>query len=187
MHGDMNQSQRERALKRFEHGTVKTLVATDVAARGLDLDDITHVINFDPPEEHTALHPPRRPHRPRGRRRHRRHARPPRAAGRGQPRRADARAHRAVQERGDDGRAAAARLRRRSAATPSGARPGPAARSSSALGFTARATPNGARGVPHRRIDSRRGRRGPFRASPIRRSPPKASSGSGGSRSTRPS
>jgi ATP-dependent RNA helicase RhlE len=54
MHGDMNQSQRERALKRFEQGAVKTLVATDVAARGLDLDDITHVINFDPPEEHTA-------------------------------------------------------------------------------------------------------------------------------------
>jgi superfamily II DNA/RNA helicase len=54
MHGDMNQNQRERALKRFEQGSVKTLVATDVAARGLDLDDITHVINFDPPEEHTA-------------------------------------------------------------------------------------------------------------------------------------
>ena len=52
MHGDMNQNQRERALKRFEEGTVKTLVATDVAARGLDLDDITHVINFDPPEDH---------------------------------------------------------------------------------------------------------------------------------------
>ena len=54
MHGDLNQNQRERALKRFENGTVKVLVATDVAARGLDLDDITHVINFDPPEEHTA-------------------------------------------------------------------------------------------------------------------------------------
>jgi superfamily II DNA/RNA helicase len=54
MHGDMNQNQRERALKRFEQGAVKTLVATDVAARGLDLDDIMHVINFDPPEEHTA-------------------------------------------------------------------------------------------------------------------------------------
>ena len=51
MHGDMNQSQRERALKRFEDGKVSTLVATDVAARGLDLDDITHVINFDPPED----------------------------------------------------------------------------------------------------------------------------------------
>ncbi|MBA2460785.1 MAG: DEAD/DEAH box helicase [Actinobacteria bacterium] len=51
MHGDMNQSQRERALKRFEDGKISTLVATDVAARGLDLDDITHVINFDPPED----------------------------------------------------------------------------------------------------------------------------------------
>ena len=51
MHGDMNQTQRERALKRFETGEVSTLVATDVAARGLDLDDITHVINFDPPED----------------------------------------------------------------------------------------------------------------------------------------
>jgi superfamily II DNA/RNA helicase len=52
MHGDMNQSQRERALDRFESGKVSTLVATDVAARGLDLEEITHVINFDPPEEH---------------------------------------------------------------------------------------------------------------------------------------
>ena len=51
MHGDMGQSQRERALKQFEAGSVSTLVATDVAARGLDLTDITHVINFDPPEE----------------------------------------------------------------------------------------------------------------------------------------
>ncbi len=52
MHGDMPQKARERALSRFESGKVTTLVATDVAARGLDLDDITHVINFDPPEEH---------------------------------------------------------------------------------------------------------------------------------------
>ncbi|MDQ2984800.1 MAG: DEAD/DEAH box helicase [Actinomycetota bacterium] len=51
MHGDMSQSARERALSRFESGKVATLVATDVAARGLDLDDITHVINFDPPDE----------------------------------------------------------------------------------------------------------------------------------------
>src|SRR5215212_8244894 len=47
MHGDMSQNARERALTRFESGKVTTLVATDVAARGLDLDDITHVINFD--------------------------------------------------------------------------------------------------------------------------------------------
>ena len=52
MHGDMSQNARERALARFESGKVSTLIATDVAARGLDLDDITHVINFDPPEEH---------------------------------------------------------------------------------------------------------------------------------------
>jgi ATP-dependent RNA helicase RhlE len=51
MHGDMSQGARERALARFESGKVETLVATDVAARGLDLDDVTHVINFDPPEE----------------------------------------------------------------------------------------------------------------------------------------
>ncbi len=51
MHGDMSQPARERALARFESGKVKTLVATDVAARGLDVDDITQVINFDPPDE----------------------------------------------------------------------------------------------------------------------------------------
>jgi ATP-dependent RNA helicase RhlE len=51
LHGDMTQSARERALARFHAGKVTTLVATDVAARGLDLADITHVINFDPPED----------------------------------------------------------------------------------------------------------------------------------------
>jgi superfamily II DNA/RNA helicase len=54
LHGDLSQSQRERALRRFESGEVSTLVATDVAARGLDLADITHVINFDPPAEHAG-------------------------------------------------------------------------------------------------------------------------------------
>jgi ATP-dependent RNA helicase RhlE len=47
----MSQRARERSLERFESGNVTTLVATDVAARGLDLDDVTHVINFDPPAE----------------------------------------------------------------------------------------------------------------------------------------
>jgi superfamily II DNA/RNA helicase len=51
MHGDLGQSQRERALERFRSGRSTTLIATDVAARGLDLDDIGHVINFDPPED----------------------------------------------------------------------------------------------------------------------------------------
>jgi ATP-dependent RNA helicase RhlE len=54
MHGDMSQRARERALARFESGKVSTLVATDVAARGLDLDNVTDVINFDPPDEHTS-------------------------------------------------------------------------------------------------------------------------------------
>lgn len=49
MHGDMAQNARERSLWQFESGRVTTLIATDVAARGLDLDEITHVINFDPP------------------------------------------------------------------------------------------------------------------------------------------
>jgi superfamily II DNA/RNA helicase len=49
MHGDKSQGQRERALARFERGDVEILVATDVAARGIDVADITHVINFDAP------------------------------------------------------------------------------------------------------------------------------------------
>jgi len=51
LHGDMSQGARDRALARFRSGSVKTLVATDVAARGLDLVEITHVINFDPPAD----------------------------------------------------------------------------------------------------------------------------------------
>ena len=51
MHGDMSQPAREQTLGRFEDGRIDTLVATDVAARGLDLDDITHVINYDAPED----------------------------------------------------------------------------------------------------------------------------------------
>ena len=51
MHGDLSQSVRQRALQRFSSGKVSVLVATDVAARGIDIDDVTHVINYDPPEE----------------------------------------------------------------------------------------------------------------------------------------
>ena len=51
MHGDLTQGARQRALQRFESGAVTTLIATDVAARGLDLEHVTHVINFDPPED----------------------------------------------------------------------------------------------------------------------------------------
>jgi len=49
MHGDKSQAQRERALAQFEQGRIDTLVATDVAARGIDVRDVTHVINFDAP------------------------------------------------------------------------------------------------------------------------------------------
>ncbi|MEA2435221.1 MAG: ATP-dependent helicase RhlE [Actinomycetota bacterium] len=52
LHGDMTQAARQRALDRFAAGKVDVLVATDVAARGLDLDDITHVVNYDPPRDH---------------------------------------------------------------------------------------------------------------------------------------
>jgi ATP-dependent RNA helicase RhlE len=51
MHGDMTQQARERALRRFEEGFVGILVATDVAARGLDLERITLVVNYDPPKD----------------------------------------------------------------------------------------------------------------------------------------
>ena len=54
MHGDKSQGQRERALARFERGEVDTLVATDVAARGIDVADVTHVINFDAPGDRDA-------------------------------------------------------------------------------------------------------------------------------------
>ena len=54
IHGNRSQSQRERALRSFHAGAVDTLVATDVAARGIDVDGITHVINFDAPADRDA-------------------------------------------------------------------------------------------------------------------------------------
>ena len=54
LHGDMRQEARDRALKRFAQGHVGVLVATDVAARGLDLDDITLVVNYDAPLDDKA-------------------------------------------------------------------------------------------------------------------------------------
>ncbi len=57
MHGNKSQRQREVALARFESGAVDTLVATDVAARGIDVTGISHVINFEPPADHeTYVH-----------------------------------------------------------------------------------------------------------------------------------
>ena len=54
MHGDKSQRQREAALARFERGEVWTLVATDVAARGIDVPDVVRVINYDAPEDRAA-------------------------------------------------------------------------------------------------------------------------------------
>jgi ATP-dependent RNA helicase RhlE len=51
MHGDLSQSQRERALGRIRKGQCRVLVATDVAARGIDLEDVALVVNYDPPND----------------------------------------------------------------------------------------------------------------------------------------
>lgn len=51
LHGDLSQDQRDRVMASFRQGIIKILVATDVAARGLDVDDLTHVINFDLPSD----------------------------------------------------------------------------------------------------------------------------------------
>ena len=54
MHGNKSQPQRQKALARFSRGEIDTLVATDVAARGIDVRDITHVVNFDVPGDRDA-------------------------------------------------------------------------------------------------------------------------------------
>ncbi|MFZ5823993.1 MAG: DEAD/DEAH box helicase [Bacillota bacterium] len=51
IHGDMNQAQRNRVMSRFKEGNIELLVATDVAARGLDISDVTHVFNYDIPQD----------------------------------------------------------------------------------------------------------------------------------------
>jgi len=57
IHGDLGQGAREQALRAFRHGHIDVLVATDVAARGIDVDDVTHVVNYQCPEdERTYLH-----------------------------------------------------------------------------------------------------------------------------------
>ena len=57
VHGDMGQPAREKSLNAFREGTVEILVATDVAARGIDIDDVTHVINYQTPDdEMTYVH-----------------------------------------------------------------------------------------------------------------------------------
>ena len=54
IHGDLSQAQRDRVMRRFRSGQADVLIATDVAARGLDIPDVSHVINFDIPESAEA-------------------------------------------------------------------------------------------------------------------------------------
>ncbi|MGW4472409.1 DEAD/DEAH box helicase [Nonomuraea sp. NPDC004354] len=57
VHGDLGQGQREQALRAFRNGKIDVLVATDVAARGIDIDDVTHVVNYDAPtDDKTYVH-----------------------------------------------------------------------------------------------------------------------------------
>ncbi|MDA8211773.1 MAG: DEAD/DEAH box helicase [Clostridia bacterium] len=51
LHGDLSQSQRDRVMKKFREGTVEILVATDVAARGIDVDNVSHVVNYEVPQD----------------------------------------------------------------------------------------------------------------------------------------
>jgi len=51
IHGDISQSQRERTLNKFKKQKINILVATDVAARGIDVDNLTHVINYSLPQD----------------------------------------------------------------------------------------------------------------------------------------
>lgn len=51
LHGDLSQNQRDRVMKKFREGACDVLIATDVAARGIDIDNITHVVNFDIPQD----------------------------------------------------------------------------------------------------------------------------------------
>jgi len=57
LHGDLSQNKRDWVMERFKSGRVQILVATDLAARGLDIDDVTHIVNYNMPEDHlTYVH-----------------------------------------------------------------------------------------------------------------------------------
>jgi len=67
IHGGRTQPQRNAALADFQKGKVRLLIATDVASRGIHVDDIAHVINYELPGDRGRFRPSRRPHRPRWR------------------------------------------------------------------------------------------------------------------------
>jgi ATP-dependent RNA helicase DeaD len=66
IHGDIRQVTREKTMRTFKDGKLSVLIATDVASRGIDVDDVDCVINYDLPHEPEYLYPPHRPHGPRG-------------------------------------------------------------------------------------------------------------------------
>ncbi len=66
IHGNRSQSQRTEALAGFKSGKYRVLVATDIAARGIDVTALGHVVNFDVPHVAGGLHPPGRTHGARG-------------------------------------------------------------------------------------------------------------------------
>ena len=125
LHGGMEQRQRDRVMQMFRGGKADLLVATDVAARGLDIEHLSHVVNYDVPASARGVRPPDRPHRARGPRRHGHHARgaartSPAAHHRGLHEAEDRRRHGA--DRGRAPRAAAGRDER--LASASGSWPG---------------------------------------------------------------
>ena len=77
IHGDLMQRKRDRVMEQFRKQKLRVLVATDLAARGIDVSHITHIINYDIPARRGDLRPPHRPNSPHGRPRrghHLRHA-----------------------------------------------------------------------------------------------------------------
>ena len=80
IHGDRSQNQRTQALKGFQDGYYRVLVATDVAARGIHVEGISHVVNYDLPQVAEDFIHRVGPYRPRGRKRNRFHLRYPRRA-----------------------------------------------------------------------------------------------------------
>ena len=75
LHGDIKQATREKTMADFRHGKLPVLIATDVASRGIDVDDVDGVINYDVPEENEYyIRPPHRPHGPRPEKGHLLHA-----------------------------------------------------------------------------------------------------------------
>ena len=131
LHGDLSQGVRDGVMIAFKDHRVKLLVATDIAARGLDIEHVTHVINFDVPELLGDLRPPHRPHRPGRADRPRDHLRHPRPARRDHPHRARREDH---DRRVGEPRRSGSSTRRRRAAASARSAPSTASRASAANG-----------------------------------------------------